>query len=52
MYCFSDLPPVAVETIQMSTKAPTGAIEFRDDVDLIEQVIQYILPNNKRNHII
>ncbi|KAI8440217.1 hypothetical protein MSG28_001597 [Choristoneura fumiferana] len=37
MFCFSDLPPVAVETIQMPTKAPTGAIEFRDDVDLIEQ---------------
>ncbi|XP_073967324.1 protein phosphatase 1 regulatory subunit 36-like [Choristoneura fumiferana] len=34
----SDLPPVAVETIQMPTKAPTGAIEFRDDVDLIEQL--------------
>lgn len=53
MYCFSDLPPVAVETIQMSTKAPTGAIEFRDDVDLIEQVFRFILSNNnKMNHVL
>lgn len=35
---YSDLPPKIVETIQMPTKAPTGAVEFRDDVDLIEQV--------------
>ncbi|XP_053600347.1 uncharacterized protein LOC128669493 isoform X5 [Plodia interpunctella] len=34
----SDLPPVAVETIQIPTKAPTGTVEFRDDVDLIEQI--------------
>ncbi|XP_053600345.1 protein phosphatase 1 regulatory subunit 36-like isoform X3 [Plodia interpunctella] len=29
---------VAVETIQIPTKAPTGTVEFRDDVDLIEQI--------------
>lgn len=34
----SDLPPKPVETIQILAKAPTGTIEFRDDVDLIEQV--------------
>ncbi|XP_075972436.1 protein phosphatase 1 regulatory subunit 36-like [Anticarsia gemmatalis] len=34
----SDLPPKAVEAVQIPTKAPTGAIEFRDDVDLIEQI--------------
>ncbi|CAB3224903.1 unnamed protein product [Arctia plantaginis] len=34
----SDLPPKIVETIQIPTKAPTGAVEFRDDVDLIEQI--------------
>ncbi|CAH0628890.1 unnamed protein product [Chrysodeixis includens] len=34
----SDLPPKQIETIQMTTKAPTGNIEFRDDVDLIEQI--------------
>ncbi|XP_050342113.1 protein phosphatase 1 regulatory subunit 36-like [Nymphalis io] len=34
----SDLPPKPVETIQIPIKAPTGTIEFRDDVDLIEQI--------------
>ncbi|XP_053600343.1 protein phosphatase 1 regulatory subunit 36-like isoform X1 [Plodia interpunctella] len=34
----SDLPPMAVEAIQIPTKAPTGTVEFRDDVDLIEQI--------------
>ncbi|PZC82028.1 hypothetical protein B5X24_HaOG211584 [Helicoverpa armigera] len=34
----SDLPPARVETVQITTKAPTGAIEFRDDIDLIEQL--------------
>nr|XP_032512115.1 protein phosphatase 1 regulatory subunit 36-like [Danaus plexippus plexippus] len=34
----SDLPPKQVEIIQMPTKAPTGTIDFRDDVDLIEQI--------------
>ncbi|XP_028032830.1 protein phosphatase 1 regulatory subunit 36-like [Bombyx mandarina] len=38
LHFISDLPPQPVETIQISTKAPTGAIEFRDDVDLIEQI--------------
>lgn len=37
-HCFSDLPPKPVEAVQIHTKAPTGAVEFRDDVDLIEQV--------------
>ena len=35
---FSDLPPVKTESIQVTSKAPTGAVEFRDDIDLIEQV--------------
>ncbi|XP_013185512.1 protein phosphatase 1 regulatory subunit 36-like [Amyelois transitella] len=34
----SDLPPAPVEAIQIPTKAPTGTVEFRDDVDLIEQI--------------
>lgn len=34
------MPPKVVETVQILAKAPTGAIEFRDDVDLIEQVIK------------
>ncbi|XP_026747135.1 uncharacterized protein LOC113508356 isoform X2 [Trichoplusia ni] len=34
----SDIPPKLIETIQMTAKAPTGNIEFRDDVDLIEQI--------------
>ncbi|XP_059060151.1 uncharacterized protein LOC131853309 [Achroia grisella] len=34
----SDLPTKPVETIQILTKAPTGTVEFRDDVDLIEQI--------------
>ncbi|PZC82030.1 uncharacterized protein LOC110372350 [Helicoverpa armigera] len=34
----SDLPPKQIENIQIQTKAPTGTIEFRDDVDLIEQI--------------
>ncbi|CAH2063272.1 unnamed protein product, partial [Iphiclides podalirius] len=34
----SDLPPKPVETFQIPTKAPTGTVEFRDDVDLIEQI--------------
>nr|XP_034825779.1 uncharacterized protein LOC117983358 isoform X3 [Maniola hyperantus] len=34
----SDLPPELIEAIQIPTKAPTGAIEFRDDIDLIEQI--------------
>ncbi|KAJ8725015.1 hypothetical protein PYW07_015973 [Mythimna separata] len=34
----SDHPPVIVESVHMATKAPTGTIEFRDDVDLIEQI--------------
>ncbi|XP_013134589.1 PREDICTED: uncharacterized protein LOC106100312 [Papilio polytes] len=34
----SDLPPKPIETIQIPTKALTGAVEFRDDVDLIEQI--------------
>ncbi|XP_072941808.1 protein phosphatase 1 regulatory subunit 36-like isoform X1 [Epargyreus clarus] len=34
----SDLPPQLIETIQVPTKAPTGTVEFRDDVDLIEQI--------------
>ncbi|XP_052751724.1 uncharacterized protein LOC113523515 isoform X2 [Galleria mellonella] len=34
----SDLPPKPVEAIQILTKAPTGTVEFRDDVDLIEQI--------------
>lgn len=38
--CFSDLPPALIESVQITTKAPTGNIEFRDDVDLIEQVIK------------
>ncbi|XP_072941809.1 protein phosphatase 1 regulatory subunit 36-like isoform X2 [Epargyreus clarus] len=37
LYCF-DLPPQLIETIQVPTKAPTGTVEFRDDVDLIEQI--------------
>ena len=37
-YLYSDLPPKPVETIHIKPKAPTGAIEFRDDIDLIEQV--------------
>lgn len=35
----SDLPPQAVEVAQISLKAPTGTIEFRDDVDVLEQVL-------------
>ncbi|KAI8440218.1 hypothetical protein MSG28_001598 [Choristoneura fumiferana] len=46
----SDLPPVAVETIQMPTKAPTGAIEFRDDVDLIEQDAKDIAIHSSTKH--
>ncbi|XP_047989799.1 protein phosphatase 1 regulatory subunit 36-like isoform X1 [Leguminivora glycinivorella] len=34
----SDRPVVEDEAIAMPTKMPTGAIEFRDDVDLIEQL--------------
>ncbi|KAJ8726989.1 hypothetical protein PYW08_015386 [Mythimna loreyi] len=34
----SDLPPVTIEAVQIPSKAPTGAIEFRDDIDLIEQL--------------
>ncbi|CAH0397451.1 unnamed protein product [Chilo suppressalis] len=34
----SDLPPKPVEAIQILAKAPTGTVEFRDDVDLIEQI--------------
>ncbi|XP_022829588.1 protein phosphatase 1 regulatory subunit 36-like [Spodoptera litura] len=34
----SDLPPAHVEAVQITTKAPTGTIEFRDDIDLIEQL--------------
>ncbi|KAL0839563.1 hypothetical protein ABMA28_016256 [Loxostege sticticalis] len=34
----SDRPPQPVEAIQILAKAPTGTIEFRDDVDLIEQI--------------
>ncbi|CAK1578357.1 unnamed protein product [Parnassius mnemosyne] len=34
----SDLPEKEVEFIQIPIKAPTGTIEFRDDVDLIEQI--------------
>ncbi|XP_045763420.1 protein phosphatase 1 regulatory subunit 36-like [Maniola jurtina] len=34
----SDLPPQLIEAIQIPTKAPTGTIEFRDDIDLIEQI--------------
>ncbi|KPJ16919.1 Uncharacterized protein C14orf50 [Papilio machaon] len=36
----SDLPPKPIETIQIPTKVPTGAVEFRDDVDLIEQDVK------------
>lgn len=32
------MPPKPVEAVQIMTKAPTGTVEFRDDVDLIEQV--------------
>lgn len=35
---YSDLPPKAVEAITISLKAPTGTIEFRDDIDVLEQV--------------
>ncbi|KAG6459898.1 hypothetical protein O3G_MSEX011669 [Manduca sexta] len=38
----SDLPPKPVEAIQILTKAPTGTVEFRDDVDLIEQDVKDI----------
>ncbi|XP_063379733.1 protein phosphatase 1 regulatory subunit 36-like isoform X1 [Cydia fagiglandana] len=34
----SDRPVFEDEAIQMPTKVPTGAIEFKDDVDLIEQL--------------
>ncbi|CAG9791971.1 unnamed protein product [Diatraea saccharalis] len=34
----SDLPPKPVEAIQILSKAPTGTVEFRDDIDLIEQI--------------
>ncbi|VVC90230.1 unnamed protein product [Leptidea sinapis] len=34
----SDLPPKPVEAIHIPIKAPTGTVEFRDDVDLIEQI--------------
>ncbi|KAF9412887.1 hypothetical protein HW555_008733 [Spodoptera exigua] len=34
----SDLPPVNIEALQITSKAPTGTIEFRDDIDLIEQL--------------
>ncbi|CAH0628891.1 unnamed protein product [Chrysodeixis includens] len=34
----SDLPPTIVETVQITSKPPMGHIQFRDDVDLIEQV--------------
>ncbi|XP_050671292.1 protein phosphatase 1 regulatory subunit 36-like isoform X2 [Leptidea sinapis] len=33
-----DLPPKPVEAIHIPIKAPTGTVEFRDDVDLIEQI--------------
>ncbi|CAH0721726.1 unnamed protein product, partial [Brenthis ino] len=46
----SDLPPKPVEAIQIPIKAPTGTIEFRDDVDLIEQdakdIVLYTAPVN------
>ncbi|CAH1635188.1 unnamed protein product [Spodoptera littoralis] len=38
----SDLPPAHVEAVQITTKAPTGTIEFRDDIDLIEQDVKDI----------
>ncbi|KAL4708782.1 hypothetical protein ACJJTC_011746 [Scirpophaga incertulas] len=34
----SDFAPKQVEAIQIPIKAPTGAVEFRDDIDLIEQL--------------
>ncbi|XP_052738073.1 protein phosphatase 1 regulatory subunit 36-like [Bicyclus anynana] len=34
----SDLPPQLIEAIQLPIKVPTGTIEFRDDIDLIEQI--------------
>ncbi|CAH2269260.1 jg19217 [Pararge aegeria aegeria] len=38
----SDLPPQLIEAIQIPTKVPTGTIEFRDDIDLIEQDVKDI----------
>ncbi|CAH0669054.1 unnamed protein product [Spodoptera exigua] len=38
----SDLPPVNIEALQITSKAPTGTIEFRDDIDLIEQDVKDI----------
>ncbi|XP_035431509.2 protein phosphatase 1 regulatory subunit 36 isoform X2 [Spodoptera frugiperda] len=35
---YFDLPPAHVEAVQITSKAPTGTIEFRDDIDLIEQL--------------
>lgn len=40
---FSDLPPAHVEAVQITSKAPTGTIEFRDDIDLIEQVTHILV---------
>ncbi|XP_049865493.1 protein phosphatase 1 regulatory subunit 36-like [Pectinophora gossypiella] len=34
----SDLPPELVETVAVTVKVPTGTVEFRDDIDLIEQL--------------
>ncbi|XP_041972940.1 protein phosphatase 1 regulatory subunit 36-like [Aricia agestis] len=34
----SDIPPEQVEELQIPTKAPTGTVEFRDDLDIIEQI--------------
>lgn len=39
LYLCSDHPPVVVDAIPIPIKAPTGTVEFRDDIDLIEQVI-------------
>ncbi|GBP33191.1 hypothetical protein EVAR_14872_1 [Eumeta japonica] len=34
----SDLPPAEEEILVLPQKAPTGTIEFRDDIDLLEQI--------------
>ncbi|KAJ8725014.1 hypothetical protein PYW07_015972 [Mythimna separata] len=34
----SDAPPAKLESVSMTARAPTGAVEFRDDIDLIEQL--------------
>ncbi|XP_037967692.2 protein phosphatase 1 regulatory subunit 36 [Plutella xylostella] len=34
----SDLPPALVEVVRVPVKPPTGTIEFRDDVDVLEQI--------------